>query len=96
MFDRLAWRRELYERYLLDLDDEEEFDDYETPMGELARMADDVEAGRTELPPRWKLDRPSPGVQIWTTPSGRRYACDPTGELLSLPDGEAPFHSWTP
>jgi len=96
MFDRLAWRRELYERYLLDLDDEEEFDDYETPMGELARMADDVEAGRTELPPRWKLDRPSPGVQIWTTPSGRRYACDPTGELLPLPDGEAPFFSWTP
>jgi hypothetical protein len=64
MFDRLAWRRELYERYLVDLDDEEEFDDYDTPMGELARMADDVEAGRTELPPRWKLDRPSPGVQV--------------------------------
>ena len=96
MFDRLAWRRELYERYLVDLDDEEEFDDYDTPMGELARMADDVEAGRTELPPRWKLDRPSPGVQVWTTPSGRRYACDPAGELLPLPDGEAPFHSWTP
>jgi len=44
MFDRLAWRRELYERYLVDLDDEEESDD----------------------------------------------------ELLPLPDGEAPFHSWTP
>ena len=96
MFDRLAWRRELHERYLVDLDDEEESDDYDTPMGELARMADDVEAGRTELPPRWKLDRPSPGVQVWTTPSGRRYACDPAGELLPLPDGEAPFHSWTP
>jgi len=96
MFDRLAWRRDLYERYLLDPDDEEEFDDYDTPMGELARIADDVEAGRTELPPRWKLDRPSPGVQVWTTPSGRRYACDPTGELLPLPDGEAPLYSWTP
>jgi hypothetical protein len=115
MFDRLAWRRECYERYLLGLDGDEEpgdeepgdeefwadpeeqadIDDYETPMGELARMADDVEAGRTELPPRWKLDRPSPGVQIWTTPSGRRCACGPTGELLPLPDGEAPFHSWT-
>jgi hypothetical protein len=83
MFDRLAWRRECYEHYLLGLDDEddeeeldaEEFwadpeeqryqadiDDYETPMGELARMADDVEAGREPLP---------------------------------LPDGEAPFRSWT-
>jgi len=28
MFDRLAWRREFYERYLLGLD-EEEFDDEE-------------------------------------------------------------------
>ena len=96
MFDRLAWRRGLHERYLVDLDDEEESDDYDTPMGELARMADDVEAGRTELPPRWKLDRPSPGVQVWTTPSGRRHNGGPAGELLPLPDGEAPFHSWTP
>ena len=23
------------------------------------------------------------------------YACDPAGELLPLPDGEAPFQSWT-
>jgi hypothetical protein len=69
--------------------------DYGEPaMGRLARMADDIEAGRVELPPRWKLDRPSPDVQVWTTPSGRRYACDPTGELLPLPDGEARFHSW--
>jgi hypothetical protein len=44
MFDRLAWRREFYERYLLGLDDEEEPDDHETPVGDLARMADDVEA----------------------------------------------------
>lgn len=102
MFDRLAWRREFYERYLLGLDDEDEdesgdedeSDDYDTPLGDLARRADDVEAGRVELPPRWKLDRPSPGVQVWTTPSGRRYACDPTGEPLPLPDGEASFYSW--
>jgi hypothetical protein len=106
MFDRLAWRREFYERYLLGLDDEDESDDrdesddedgsddYDTPLGDLARRADDVEAGRVELPPRWKLDRPSPGVQVWTTPSGRRYACDPTGELLPLPEGEASFYSW--
>jgi hypothetical protein len=43
MFDRLAWRREFYERYLLGLDDEDE-SDYETHLGDLARMADDVEA----------------------------------------------------
>jgi hypothetical protein len=116
MFDRLAWRRECYERYLFLLDDEEDeedeldareeaaywadaedpsrIDDYDTPFGDLALRADDIEAGRLELPPRWKLDRPSPGVLVWTTPSGRRYACGPTGEPLPLPDGEAPFHSW--
>jgi hypothetical protein len=112
MFDRLAWRRECYERYLLledDEDDEDELDareeaaywadaegpsridDYDTPFGDLARRADDIEAGRLELPPRWKLDRPSPGVLVWTMPSGRRYACGPTGEPLPLPDGEAPL-----
>jgi len=69
-------------------------EEYDTPMAELARIADDVEAGRIELPPRWKLDRPSPGVQVWTTPSGRRFACDPTGKLLPLPYGEATFYSW--
>jgi hypothetical protein len=101
MFDRLTWRRRRRERYLFGLDDEDEdFEDgeerhYDTPMGDLARLADDVEAGRVELPPRWRLDRPSPGVQVWTTPSGRRYACDPDGELLPLPDGEATFRSWT-
>ena len=93
MFDRLAWRRKRPRRYLLrpdDPDDEEQadwahVDDYDTPLGKLARIADDVEAGRVELPPRWRLDRPSPGVQVWTTPSGRRYACDPAGRLLPFP-----------
>ena len=33
MFDHLAWRRECYERYLLDLDDEEELDDEEFWVG---------------------------------------------------------------
>ena len=103
MFDRLAWRREYYERHLRGRDDEEDLDaaeeaaywadaegrnhaDYGEPaMGRLARMADDIEAGRVELPPRWKLDRPSPDVQVWTTPSGRRYACDPAGKRLPMP-----------
>jgi len=44
MFDRLAWRREFYERYLLGLDDDEESDDHGVPTGDLARMPDDVEA----------------------------------------------------
>lgn len=100
MFDRLTWRRKHYERYPLGLDDEEDayqapIYDHDRPMGELARIADDVDAGRVTLPPHWKLDRPSPSVQVWTTPSGRRYACDPTGRLLHLPDYEASFRPRT-
>lgn len=83
MFDRFTWHgRKNYRAPA---------ENYETPMGKLARIADDVESGRIELPPRWKLDRPSPGVQVWTTPSGRRYACDSSGEPLPLPNGERPF-----
>jgi hypothetical protein len=37
MFDRLAWRRECYERYLLGLDDE---DDEEEHDGELLPLPD--------------------------------------------------------
>lgn len=106
MFDRLAWRREMYERYLADLEDDDEeedleesaefmydvgewyyrerTDDDEPALAALARMADDIEAGRAEPPPRWKFERLSSGAQLWTTPSGRRYACDQTGELLPL------------
>jgi hypothetical protein len=67
MFDHLAWRRDRYERYLLDLDDEEELDDEEfwvdleeqhhqakrdeMPTDDLVRGADEVEAGRADLPP---------------------------------------------
>jgi hypothetical protein len=57
-------------------------------MGDLARMAADVEAGRVELPPRWKLDRPSPGVQVRTTPSDRATPATRPGALLPLPDGK--------
>jgi len=52
------------------------------PLAELARIADDVEAGRIPLPPRWKFERPSPGVQVWTVPSGRRFVCDADGNFL--------------
>ena len=76
MFDRLIRHRKRYEPYHPLLDGEgSRSDEREPPMGKLACIADDVEAGRIQLPPRWKLDRPSPGVQVWTMPSGRRYAC---------------------
>jgi hypothetical protein len=56
-------------------------------MSELASIACDVEAGRIKLPPRWNFTRPSPGVQVWTIPSGRSYACDDAGEVQPLPEG---------
>jgi hypothetical protein len=65
--------------------------DEDTNMAELAAIADDVEAGRIALPPRWRFDRYSPDVQIWTVPSGRRFACDPAGNLLPLPADEEPY-----
>lgn len=68
--------------------------DENTPMYELALIADDVEAGRITLPPRWAFERPSPGVQVWTVPSGRRFACDPDGNLLTLPDGVEEYQPW--
>ncbi len=64
---------------------------YDTPMRELARMADDIEAGRVRMPPRWKLERPGPDLQVWTTPAGRNYACDRNGRLLPLPEGKPPI-----
>lgn len=57
-------------------------DDYN--MAELARIADDVEAGRIALPPRWGFERPGPGVQVWTAPDGRHYTCDDDGNVLSV------------
>jgi hypothetical protein len=67
-------------------EDEEEYeDDSESVLEELARLAVDVEAGRAELWPGWKLDRSSPGMLVWTLPSGRRYASTLTGEPLPVP-----------
>ncbi len=71
---------DLEERYY-----REEIEDDEAPLADLARLAVDIEAGRAEVPNRWKLERPSPGILVWTTPAGRRYACDLKGELLPLP-----------
>jgi hypothetical protein len=71
-----------------DVDDlyyEREVDDGESVYVEMARLAADMEAGRAEAPPGWKLDRPSPDVLLWTTPSGRRYASTLAGDPLPLP-----------
>jgi hypothetical protein len=60
MFDRLAWRRECYDHYLLALDDEGEPDEEE----------------------------------FWTATAEQPYEVRIDDE--TLPDGEAPFLSWTP
>jgi hypothetical protein len=65
--------------------DELDDDDDEWPMAHMARVAADIEAGRAEVPRGWKLDRPAPGILVWTTPSGRRYASTLTGEWLLVP-----------
>jgi hypothetical protein len=106
MFDSLTWRRQMYERHLLGLDDDEldddgeldewddiegerhyqgEIDDGESGFEHMARVAADIERGRADVPRGWKLDRPSPEVLVWTTPSGRRYASTLTGDPLPLP-----------
>ena len=106
MFDSLTWRRQMYERHLLGLDDDElndeefdewadieeeeryyqdQIDDGESAFVSMARLAADIERGRAEVPRGWKLDRPSPEVLVWTTPSGRSYASTLTGDPLPLP-----------
>jgi hypothetical protein len=39
----------------------------------LARWVADIEAGRAQLPPGWKLSRPKPGTVVWIAPSGEHY-----------------------
>jgi hypothetical protein len=68
--------------------DESDEDD-EWPLAPMARLAAEIEAGRAEVPRGWKLDRPGPGILVWTTPSGLRYATTLTGEWLPVP-GQAP------
>jgi hypothetical protein len=73
-----------------DLEEEERYyqdqiDDGESGFEHMARVAADIERGRAEVPRGWKLDRPSPEVLVWTTPSGRRYASTLTGDPLTLP-----------
>jgi hypothetical protein len=67
-----------------DWEDEEE-EEVETPYEVLADLAADIEAGRAEVSPGWNLDRPSPGVLVWTTPSGLRFATTLTGQEIPVP-----------
>jgi hypothetical protein len=74
----------------LEIDDDDAEADYgdeddESPWEHLARVAADIEAGLAEVPRGWKLDRPAPGILVWTTPWGRRYASTLTGEPLPVP-----------
>jgi len=50
----------------------------------MAHLAAEVAAGRAEVPPGWKLDRPAPGILLWTTPAGRRHASSLSGDPLPL------------
>jgi hypothetical protein len=65
--------------------DDSDEDDDEWPLAPMARLAADIEAGRAEVPRGWQLDRPGPGILVWTTPSGRRYTTTLTGEWLPVP-----------
>jgi hypothetical protein len=74
------------------LGDEEDLDAWDDPGDEyddsgfesFVRLAADIEAGRVKAPPGWTFDRPSPGVLVWTMPSGRRYAYDLEGQPIRL------------
>jgi hypothetical protein len=39
----------------------------------LACWVADIEAGRAQLPPGWKLSRPKPDTVVWIAPSGEHY-----------------------
>jgi len=70
-----------------DYGDEEDYgdEDDESPWEHMAYLAAGIEAGIAEVPRGWKLDRPAPGILVWTTPWGRRYASTLTGEPLPVP-----------
>jgi len=77
----------------LDIDDDDAEADYgdeddedESPWEHMAYLAAGIEAGIAEVPRGWKLDRPAPGILVWTTPWGRRYASTLTGQPLPVPE----------
>lgn len=81
--DRFPVYVDLEDDYDNEWDDEEE--KVESPYEVLAGLAADIEAGRAEVSPGWRLDRPRPGVLVWTTPSGLRFATTLAGEEIPVP-----------
>jgi hypothetical protein len=77
------------DEWLEEEDDEEwyheEEDAGESALKEMARLAAEIKAGRANVPAGWRLERPKPGVLVWTTPSGRRYASTTAGDPYPLP-----------
>jgi hypothetical protein len=66
-------------------DDDDEQEEGETVLEALARRAADMKAGRAHPWPGWQLERPEPGILVWTSPLGQRRASTLTGEPLPLP-----------
>jgi hypothetical protein len=56
----------------------------------LARWVADIEAGRAQLPPGWRLGREAAGTVIWIAPSGERYRA--TLPKVPQPGGYADDH----
>ncbi|MFY9932566.1 MAG: hypothetical protein WAK82_31655 [Streptosporangiaceae bacterium] len=83
MFEPNDLERLLLDDYFLGLAVEEDGED--AGPRALARWVADIEAGRAELPPGWKLSRTGPGTVIWIAPSGERYVAT----LPKLPKSSA-------
>jgi hypothetical protein len=71
--------------YGIDDDWEDEEEEVPSPYEVLAELAADIEAGRAEAPSGWSLDRPAPGILVWTSPSGLRFATTLTGQEIPVP-----------
>ena len=65
--------------------DERDDEDDEWPMAHMARVAAEHRGRARRGAARLETRPAGPGILVWTTPSGRRYACTLTGEWLPVP-----------